>query len=37
MKDNIEGKLPLLLQETGFKVQELEARYHGVQFWLATK
>ncbi len=37
MKDNIEGKLPLLLQETGFKVKELEARYRGVQFWLAIK
>ncbi|MBI4303241.1 MAG: class I SAM-dependent methyltransferase [Chloroflexi bacterium] len=37
MKDNIEGKLPLLLQETGFKVNELEARYRGVQFWLAMK
>ena len=37
MKDNIEGKLPVLLQETGFKVKELEARYRGVQFWLAIK
>ena len=37
MKDNIEGKLPVLLQDTGFKVTELEARYRGVQFWLATK
>ncbi len=37
MKDNIEGRLPLLLQETGFKVKELEARYRGVQFWLAIK
>ena len=37
MKDNIEGKLPLLLQETGFKVKELEARYRSVQFWLAIK
>lgn len=37
MKDNIEGKLPVLLQEAGFKVKELEARYRGVQFWLAIK
>ena len=37
MKDNIEGNLPLLLQEAGFKVEEIEARYRGVQFWLAIK
>ena len=37
MKDNIEEKLPVLLQEAGFKVKELEARYRGVQFWLAIK
>ncbi len=37
LKDNIRGKLPLLLQKTGFKVTELEARYRGVQFWLAIK
>jgi len=37
MKDNIEGNLPVFLEETGFKVTQLEARYRGVQFWLATK
>ena len=37
MKDNIEGKLPIFLQEAGFEVRELEARYRGVQFWLAVK
>lgn len=37
MKDNIGGKLPVLLQETGFRVKKLEAGYRGVQFWLAEK
>ncbi|OGO23991.1 MAG: hypothetical protein A2Z28_03480 [Chloroflexi bacterium RBG_16_51_9] len=37
MKDNIEGNLPVFLEEAGFKVTQLEVRYRGVQFWLATK
>ncbi len=37
MKDNIEGKLPILLQEAGFRIIKLEARHRGVQFCLAIK
>ena len=37
MKDNVEGNLPVFLEEAGFKVTQLEARYRGVQFWLAAK
>ncbi len=37
MKDNINGNLPVFLEEAGFKVTRLKARYRGVQFWLATK
>lgn len=37
MKDNIEGNLPVFLEEAGFKVSRLETRYRGVQFWLAVK
>lgn len=37
MKANIEGKLPSFLQEAGFEVREVKARYHGVQFLLGRK
>ena len=37
MKDNIDGRLPVFLDEAGFKVVQLDARYRGVQFWLAIK
>ena len=37
MKDNIVGNLPVFLEEAGFNVTQLEVRYRGIRFWLATK
>jgi len=37
MRDNLAGKLPLFLQEAGFRVTELGSRYRGVQFLMAKK
>ncbi len=36
LKDNIEGKLPLLLKQGGFNVKEVAPKYRGIQHLLAT-
>lgn len=37
MRENLEGRIPTLLSEAGFHVQEIEPPYHGVHFLLAEK
>lgn len=37
MKDNLDGKLPIFLEEAGFKVKDIPPKYRGIQFILATK
>lgn len=37
MKDNLEGRIPVFLEENGFRVKEISPRYRGVQFLLGTK
>lgn len=36
-KDNVEGKIPGLLKETGFKFKEVAPRYFGIQYLLSRK
>lgn len=37
MKDNLEGKIPILVKNVGFRVKEVSPRYKCVQFFEATK
>lgn len=37
VRDNLDGKLPLFLEEAGFRVEEMLPKYRGVQFLLARK
>lgn len=37
LKDNVEGKLPLWLKESGFKTKEVALQYLGIQYILAVK
>lgn len=37
MKDNLEGKIPKLLEEAGFIVKEITPRHRGIQFLLCVK
>jgi ubiquinone/menaquinone biosynthesis C-methylase UbiE len=37
MRDNLEGRLPTLVEETGFKVKEVTRRHQGIQFFEAIK
>lgn len=37
MKDNLEGRIPMLIKEAGFKLDEVAPRYQGVQFFLVRK
>jgi ubiquinone/menaquinone biosynthesis C-methylase UbiE len=37
LKDNIEGKLPLFIKETGFKYKEVSQPYRGIQYLLCIK
>lgn len=36
LKDNINGKLPILLKQSGFKTTEVALQYLGIQYILAT-
>ena len=36
LRDNIEGKLPVLMETAGFRVREAAPRYRGIRFFLAT-
>lgn len=36
LRDNIEGKLPVLMETAGFRVREAAPRYRGIHFLLAT-
>lgn len=35
LKDNLEGKIPVLLKKAGFKIQEVRPSYRGIQYLLA--
>lgn len=37
LRDNVEGKIPVFLKETGFKYKEALPRYKGIQFLSAQK
>lgn len=37
LKDNLEGKIPKLLETGKFKIQKIDTTYHGVEFIRATK
>jgi hypothetical protein len=37
LKDNLEGKLPIFLEQAGFNVKDAEKPYRGIRFWLAKK
>lgn len=37
MKDNLNGKIPIFLEEAGFKVKDIPPPYRGVQFLLCIK
>lgn len=36
LKDNIDGKLPILLKQFGFKTKEVALQYLGIQYLSAT-
>lgn len=37
IQDNLSGKIPIFLEEVGFKVKEISTRYRNIQFLLARK
>jgi len=37
LKDNVDGKLPILLKQFGFKTKEVSLQYLGIQYLFCTK
>lgn len=37
IKDNLDGKLPILLRELGLQVKEVRQKYKGIEYLLATR
>jgi len=37
IQDNLEGKIPIFMEQVGFKVKAINKRYRGVQFLIGTK
>lgn len=37
LKDNVNGLLPILLKQSGFKTREVALQYFGIQYLLSTK
>jgi len=37
LKDNLDGKIPMLLKAAGFTVEDARDQYMGIYFWKATK